>query len=176
MIEDTNARRAQVQQEMPDITRSTGDIPLATQQAILVGLGILEPQDQTLPLPTPSHTGNRPQECDPDSTNYPNTQRHVKQTGIPKKPQNMASNHNESPQEVRRTHRQSNAPNFVKQLPPNVSFTRIDLKSGSNQPGLGPQHIEDLGLHKEDIGLKEKVILKDYPSPTRGGPAASHHS
>ncbi|KAJ1402000.1 Zinc finger, CCHC-type [Sesbania bispinosa] len=46
---------------------------------------------------------------------------------------------------------------------PNI--TLIDLQKGQKQAGLGPSNIEQLGIQKEFIGLKEPVIIVDYPSP-----------
>lgn len=43
--------------------------------------------------------------------------------------------------------------------------TVIDLETQTVQPGLGPARVEDLDIVKEDIGLREKVVLFDYPSP-----------
>lgn len=34
--------------------------------------------------------------------------------------------------------------------------------------GLGPERVEDLGLLKENVGLKQGVIILDYPSPQQG--------
>lgn len=49
----------------------------------------------------------------------------------------------------------------------NINFnpTLVDLKEKRPRPGLGPKQIEDLDIEKEDIGLKEKVVLLDYLSP-----------
>lgn len=41
----------------------------------------------------------------------------------------------------------------------------VDLETHSVQPGLGPAHLEDLNVVKEFIGLKENIVLLDYPSP-----------
>lgn len=43
--------------------------------------------------------------------------------------------------------------------------TRVDLEHRQPRPGLGPEILEDLGLVPEFIGLKDVVILEDYPSP-----------
>lgn len=45
------------------------------------------------------------------------------------------------------------------------SPTRLDLETQQIQLGLGPAHLEDLDLFKDSIGLKNKVVLLDYPSP-----------
>lgn len=52
---------------------------------------------------------------------------------------------------------------------PIEQLTHIDLEEGRVRPGLGPMCIDDLGLEKEDIGLKEPVILTDMLSPERPG-------
>lgn len=43
--------------------------------------------------------------------------------------------------------------------------TQVDLFSNIRRPGLGLELVEQLGLEEEDIGLKEPVVLLDYPSP-----------
>ncbi|XP_057425949.1 uncharacterized protein LOC130719341 [Lotus japonicus] len=48
---------------------------------------------------------------------------------------------------------------------PQPSLTKFDLKERASRPGLGPARIEDLGLHREFIGLKNPVISTDMPSP-----------
>lgn len=47
-----------------------------------------------------------------------------------------------------------------------VPPTRVGLKWGLVRPGLGPQRLEQLGLEEEDIGLRQPMVLLDYPSPT----------
>ncbi|KAF7821100.1 kinesin KP1-like isoform X1 [Senna tora] len=54
-----------------------------------------------------------------------------------------------------------------------ASAARIGLEDGKLSPGLGPMQIEDLGLEKEFIGLKEDVVIVDFPSPPRPGPEKS---
>lgn len=44
--------------------------------------------------------------------------------------------------------------------------TVIPLNSNKICQGLGPERIEDLALIKEDVGLKEPIVVKDYPSPS----------
>lgn len=39
------------------------------------------------------------------------------------------------------------------------------MKTQRVQPGLGPAHLEELHLFKDSIGLKNKVVLLDFPSP-----------
>jgi hypothetical protein len=46
-----------------------------------------------------------------------------------------------------------------------ISPTLVDEKLGLRRPGLGPEKIEDLGIQKEDIGLKDPRVLLDMPSP-----------
>lgn len=41
----------------------------------------------------------------------------------------------------------------------------VDLELNMPKHGLGPAALEDLGLKHEDIGLKNPVVLLDYPSP-----------
>lgn len=43
--------------------------------------------------------------------------------------------------------------------------TTIPMYSTTPCPGLGPDNIDKLGLIKEDVGLKEPIITRDYPSP-----------
>lgn len=50
-------------------------------------------------------------------------------------------------------------------VPP--SITRIDLEQGLVRAGLGPEHVDQLDLFKEDIGLKQPIIIKDYLSPKK---------
>ncbi|KAJ1407771.1 O-sialoglycoprotein endopeptidase [Sesbania bispinosa] len=57
-------------------------------------------------------------------------------------------------------------------LPPNP--TKVDLHSGLIQPGLGPNSIQDLELETEDVGLKEPILIMNYPSPTKEG--SSHYN
>ncbi|KAJ1381066.1 hypothetical protein SESBI_45508 [Sesbania bispinosa] len=45
------------------------------------------------------------------------------------------------------------------------SPTLVDLPNNTLQPGLGPKDLKDLGVQPEFIGLKEPVIILDYPSP-----------
>lgn len=45
-------------------------------------------------------------------------------------------------------------------------FTKIDLVGGLPQPGLGPGDMNLLGLHKENVGLKEPINLRDMTSPS----------
>lgn len=44
--------------------------------------------------------------------------------------------------------------------------TTIPLYDSRPCPGLRPANIDDLDLVKEDIGLKQPIITRDYPSPT----------
>lgn len=48
------------------------------------------------------------------------------------------------------------------------SPTVIDVEKGVQRPGLGPQHVDLLGLQKEYIGLPTPNISLDYPSPFKG--------
>ncbi|KAJ1387655.1 Zinc knuckle CX2CX4HX4C [Sesbania bispinosa] len=48
-------------------------------------------------------------------------------------------------------------------------ITLIDLEEGRCRPGLGPTNVDDLGVQLEFIGLKNRVIITDYPSPTIRG-------
>lgn len=50
---------------------------------------------------------------------------------------------------------------------PLENITRIDLEEGKIRAGLGPMNISDLDLEKEDIGLKEPIILTDMMSPDK---------
>lgn len=43
--------------------------------------------------------------------------------------------------------------------------TTIPLNSNMVSPGLCPMNVEDLHITKEDVGLKNPIIVKDYPSP-----------
>lgn len=45
------------------------------------------------------------------------------------------------------------------------SITQTDLKEHRPRPGLGPKNVEDLGLIKEDVGLKSPIIVEDVLSP-----------
>lgn len=47
------------------------------------------------------------------------------------------------------------------------SLSVLDIECGMPRTGLGPEKIEDLGLQKEEIGLKQHVILTDCLSPPR---------
>lgn len=51
-------------------------------------------------------------------------------------------------------------------VPKNKLSTTIPLNSEKVSPGLRASNIEDLDLVKEDIWLKEPIIVRDYPSPT----------
>ncbi|KAJ1376997.1 Zinc finger, CCHC-type [Sesbania bispinosa] len=55
--------------------------------------------------------------------------------------------------------------------PPNfhTSPTMVDIYHNQIRAGLGPQNFEDLDLVAEDIGLKEKKILWEVPSPVYEG-------
>ncbi|KAJ1382959.1 Zinc finger, CCHC-type [Sesbania bispinosa] len=58
--------------------------------------------------------------------------------------------------------------------PPGVSridgpITRVDLNSGQVSPGLGPHDPSLLAIQPECIGLKDLVIIMDYPSPQKKG-------
>lgn len=44
-------------------------------------------------------------------------------------------------------------------------MAKIDLEIGKSQLGLGPENLELLGLHKEDVGMREPIIITDYSSP-----------
>lgn len=48
------------------------------------------------------------------------------------------------------------------------SLTTVDIECDMPRAGLGPERMEELVLQKEDIGLKQLVILIDYLSPPRG--------
>lgn len=50
-------------------------------------------------------------------------------------------------------------------LGPSKEWTRIDLEEGKIRPGLGPNRIEELEIEKEDVGLKEPIIILDSLSP-----------
>lgn len=68
-------------------------------------------------------------------------------------------------------------PNFISrfpsQIPPiQLAPTMVPLHSSLKSPGLGPEKLTLLHLEKEDIGLNDKVIILDYPSPIKG--ADSH--
>lgn len=54
-------------------------------------------------------------------------------------------------------------------MPRHVEPTLVDLAQGIPRPGLGSSNMDLLGLHKEDIGLKNPTVLLDIPSPTYGG-------
>ncbi|KAJ1419966.1 Zinc finger, CCHC-type [Sesbania bispinosa] len=56
----------------------------------------------------------------------------------------------------------SNPPGIGPQGP---SLTKIDLHQLKIRPGLGPEHLEDLGIDVEFIGLSKDTIIIDYPSP-----------
>ncbi|KAJ1385160.1 Zinc knuckle CX2CX4HX4C [Sesbania bispinosa] len=62
----------------------------------------------------------------------------------------------------------SENPNPIGEKPISVtdpSPTLVDLHSGLPQPGLGPINLQELGIQTEFIGLKDPVIVLDYPSP-----------
>lgn len=45
------------------------------------------------------------------------------------------------------------------------SLTKIDLSCSLVRAGLGLEQMQDLSLFKEDIGLKQPIIINDYLSP-----------
>lgn len=66
-------------------------------------------------------------------------------------------------------------PQPAKKTPNKTNLAKTDLHHGLPQPGLGPDNVDLLGLHKEVIALKEPTLITDYPSPTNpkvryGGP------
>ncbi|KAJ1382209.1 hypothetical protein SESBI_44458 [Sesbania bispinosa] len=50
----------------------------------------------------------------------------------------------------------------------NPSPTTMDLKEGRPRPGLGPTELAQMQIAKEFIGLKNPVVILDYPSPNQG--------
>ncbi|KAJ1416270.1 Zinc finger, CCHC-type [Sesbania bispinosa] len=42
-----------------------------------------------------------------------------------------------------------------------------DLKQGKPRAGLGPRNLSQLHIEKEFIGIKDPVVILDYPSPTQ---------
>ncbi|KAJ1388360.1 hypothetical protein SESBI_39187 [Sesbania bispinosa] len=49
-----------------------------------------------------------------------------------------------------------------------ASATTIDLQAQQRRPGLGPEHLEDLAITPEFIGLPTPQVLLDYTSPENG--------
>ncbi|KAJ1415409.1 Zinc finger, CCHC-type [Sesbania bispinosa] len=47
-------------------------------------------------------------------------------------------------------------------------LTLMDLKERRRRAGLGPDKLEDLDVHREFIGLKDPMVIVDYPSPEQG--------
>ncbi|KAJ1433128.1 hypothetical protein SESBI_06350 [Sesbania bispinosa] len=56
------------------------------------------------------------------------------------------------------------SPTNRRRLPP-PSVTRVDLRKGKQRAGLGPECIRDIHIETEFIGLKDDVVILDYPSP-----------
>ncbi|KAJ1432366.1 MSHA biogenesis protein MshD [Sesbania bispinosa] len=51
----------------------------------------------------------------------------------------------------------------------NAPVTRLDLNSSQVSPGLRPQDPNLLAIQPECIGLKNPIIITDYPSPQKNG-------
>ncbi|KAJ1418530.1 hypothetical protein SESBI_15827 [Sesbania bispinosa] len=52
---------------------------------------------------------------------------------------------------------------------PSHQPTKVDVLSGLYRAGLGPNHLDDLDLTKEFIGLQKEVVTVDYPNPNVNG-------
>ncbi|KAJ1391834.1 Zinc knuckle CX2CX4HX4C, partial [Sesbania bispinosa] len=48
---------------------------------------------------------------------------------------------------------------------PLIEASLRDLEGGVRRPGLGHERLDDIGVHKEFIGLSEEKLIIDYPSP-----------
>ncbi|KAJ1426339.1 Zinc finger, CCHC-type [Sesbania bispinosa] len=45
---------------------------------------------------------------------------------------------------------------------------RMSINEGMRRASLGPQHLQQFGVEKEFIGLQNRVVILDYPSPPSG--------